>query len=111
MDDPVAVVVQEAVVEIDDAADEARMEDADAAVVEQIDALRLAVFGEDGVVAEMRIAVDHGRVAEGMPPGLEHRDGEPVADLDRRFGIGQDLLALEPAEGEEPPRREVRMRP
>ena len=67
-----------------------------------------AVFGEDGVVAEMRIAVDHGRVAEGMPPGLEHRDREPVADL--LIGAsdeGQDLLAVEPAEREEPPRREV----
>ena len=75
-----SVVVQEALIEIDDAADEARMEDADAAIVEEVDAPRLAAVREHRVIAEMRVAVDDGGVAERVPPGLEHGDGKPVAD-------------------------------
>ena len=65
--------MQQSVIEIDDAADEFRREDADAAIVEKVDAGRLAVALEDRVIAEMRIAVDDAVAAERMPPGLEHR--------------------------------------
>ena len=82
------------------------MEDADAAVIEQVDAARLTVLGEDGVVAEMGIAVDHRGAAEGVPPGLEHRMSQAVAHLERPTGEGQDLLALEPALREQAPGRE-----
>jgi hypothetical protein len=49
----------------------------------------------------MRVAVDHRRVAEGVPPGLEHGHGQPVADLPSGLSEVQDLLALEPAERQE----------
>ena len=73
MHDEIVVAGAQPVVEIDHAADEFRREDADAAVVEQVDAGRLGAaafaFGEHGVIAEMRIAVDHAEAAEGPPPG------------------------------------------
>src|SRR5215217_394301 len=80
MDDPVAVVVQEPAVEVDDPADEFRREDADAAVVEEIDAARLPAVREHGVVAEMRVAMDDAVVAEGVPPSLEHRSLQASGD-------------------------------
>ena len=102
---------QEPAIEIDHAADEARREDADAAVIEQVDALRLPVAGvalrEHRVVAQMRIAVDHRGAAERVPPGLEHRLRDAVADLDRRLLEGQDALAVEPAQRQQALGREV----
>ena len=106
---PLAVIVLEAAIEIDDAADEFWREDADAAVIEQIDAHRLAVFLEHGIIAQMRIAVDHRRMAERVPPGLEHGDGEPVADLDGELLVFEDSLALEPAECQQALAREIMM--
>ena len=44
MHDEIVVVLAQAVVEIDHAADELRREDADAAVVEQVDAGRLPLL-------------------------------------------------------------------
>jgi hypothetical protein len=65
------IAVAQAGIEIDDAADESRRKDADAAIVEQIDAGRRAVILEDRIIAEMRIAVDHADAAERKPPGGE----------------------------------------
>src|SRR5829696_10452825 len=109
MDDASPVVGLEAAIKIDHATDEARVEDADAAVIEEIDPPRLPALGEHRVIAEVRIAVDDGRMAERVPPGLEHSDRQPVADLDRGLGELQDLFALQPLEGEEPLGGQLRM--
>ena len=58
VDDARVIVVAQPVVEIDHAADELRREDADAAVVQEIDACGPALLLEHRVVAEMRVAVD-----------------------------------------------------
>ena len=109
VDDPRRVIVEQAAIEVDDAADKGRREDADAAIVQQVDALRRAVaIGEDGVVAEMRIAMDHAEAAEGRPPGREHRRGEPVALLQAMLLVGGDLVALQPVHGQQPRRRQRR---
>src|SRR6266700_2065614 len=92
-------------VEVDHAADELRRENADAAIVEQVDAVRGAVLDEGRVVAEMRIAVDHAEAAERLPPSLKHRDRDAIARRDVIALVGQQLVALEPVEGEETPRR------
>src|SRR5258705_215534 len=73
VNDEISVSLQEAVIEIDHAADELRGEDADAAVVEEIDAGSSPTLIEHRVIAEMRIAVDHAEAAERPPPGSEHR--------------------------------------
>ena len=95
--DAVAVVRLEAAIELDHAFDEARRKDADAAVVEEVDAGRPAVLLEDRVVAEMRVAVDHAEMREGPPPGLEQRRRDAVALLQRMVDEGEQRLALEPA--------------
>src|SRR5207245_7222593 len=77
--DEIGISFQEAVIEVDDTADEFRREDAHAAVVQEIDAGGSAGHIEHGVIAEMRIAVDHAEAAERPPPGREHRGAEPVA--------------------------------
>ena len=99
--------MEQSVVEVDHAANELRREDADAAVVEQIDAARRATFVEHRVVSEMRIAVDHAEAAERKPPGREHRAADAVAVLERRLLVGQKLGAIEPVEREQPAGREL----
>src|SRR5947209_4846872 len=94
----VAVVVQQPVVEVDHAADELRREDADAAIVEQIDAAGCAPLIEHGVIAEMRIAVDHAEAAEWEPPCGEHRASNYVALRERRALVREQLAAFEPVE-------------
>ena len=109
VDDPRLVIVEQAAVEVDDAADEGRREDADAAIVQQVDALRRAIaVGEDSVVAEVRIAMDHAEPAEWRPPRREHRRGEPVAILQTMLLVGGDLVALQPVHGQQPRRRQRR---
>src|SRR5262249_61654824 len=55
IDRQLVIVAFERVVEIDDAADEAGRENADAAEIEQVD----GAVRRDGVIPEMRVAVDH----------------------------------------------------
>src|SRR5206468_11650402 len=99
---------QEAVIEVDDTADEFRREDAHAAVVQEIDAGGSAGHIEHGVIAEMRIAVDHAEAAERPPPGREHRGAEPVAGGEVSLGVFEQPAPIEPLEGEEPAARELR---
>src|SRR5690606_23977825 len=66
------VTLEEAAIEVDHAADELRRERAHAAVIEQVDPRRPAVLLEDGIIAEMRITMDHAVMAEGIPPRAEH---------------------------------------
>src|SRR5947209_11440090 len=109
LDDAVAVVVAQAFIEIDDALHETRREDADATEVEEIDpgrrrsrlAARLLLLVEDGVVAEMRIAVDDAELGEGIPPGAEHGGGNPVALLEAVIEMSEERLAVQPLHGEE----------
>ena len=102
MHDEVAIVLEQPVIEVDHAADEALREDADAAVVEQVDAARLTLLGEHRVVAEMRIAVDHAEAAERKPPGGEHRLPDAIALRQRRLLVREQLGAVEPVEREQP---------
>src|SRR3974390_1292470 len=89
--------MQQAAVEIDYAADEARRKDANAAVVEQVDASRIALgIIEDRVVAEVRIAVDDSVMAERRPPGGEHGSGEPVTRGELIVLVLKHLPAREP---------------
>ena len=63
-------------------------------------------LGRGRVVAEMRVAVDHGVVVKRHVPGTEQVVGEPVALLDRRgLEVGQPL-ALEPGHGQQASGRE-----
>src|SRR5262249_2634493 len=73
VDDAGLVALEKPMIEVDDAAHERGLEDTDAAIVEKVDAARLAAFGEDRVVAEMRVAMDDPGLGIGLPPGGEHR--------------------------------------
>src|SRR5579883_1737604 len=71
VDDPRLVLAFQALVQIDDAADKARRENADAAVVEEIDPGDLVAFSGDRVIAEMRVAMNDAVMRERPPPRLE----------------------------------------
>src|SRR5262249_9154813 len=98
---PCLVAVPQAAIKIDDPADELRRENADAAVVEEIDAARLARLFERGVVAKMRIAVDDAEAGERQPPRLEHCGREPVANFGRSVLVSEQFLPLQPIEYEQ----------
>src|SRR5215467_11429230 len=68
MDGKVTIIVLQRVVEIDDAADEARLEDADTTEIEEID----GAVRRDRIVAEVRIAVDDPVVIERHVPDPKH---------------------------------------
>src|ERR1700730_11493743 len=76
------ITLEEAVVEIDHAADEFRGKDTDTAVVEQVDSVLRAALDENRVIAEMRVAMDHAEAAERLPPRLEPRHRDAVARRD-----------------------------
>src|SRR5262245_42046234 len=99
------VALEQAVVEVDHAADEFRLKDTNAAIVEQIDTMRRAVLDECGVVAEMRVAMDHPEPAERLPPRFEHRNREAVARRDGVPLVSQQLVAFQPVESKETPCR------
>ena len=90
-------------IEVDHPLDEFRREGAHAAIVEQIDPGRppLAVL-EHGVIAEMRVAVDHPVLAERVPPGAEHGAGDLVALFERAAGVIEEPPSFEPSHGEQP---------
>src|SRR6476660_9502126 len=87
------IALKQPVIEIDHAADELGRKNANTAVVEEIDPPRLTIGHEDRVIAEMRIAVDDAVPAERIPPSLEHRGREPVADLKAVALVGKELGA------------------
>src|SRR6266849_11202682 len=95
------IAAEQAVVQVDHAADEFRRKDADAAVVEQVDPVRRAVLYECRVVAEMRVAMDHAEPAEWLPPRLEHRNRDAVARRDGVALASQQLVTFEPVESKE----------
>src|SRR6266849_3870036 len=95
------IAPEQAVVEVDHAADEFRRKDADASVVEQVDSLRRTTLYECRVVAEMRVAMDHAEPAERLPPRLEHRSRDAVASRDGVALVSQQLVAFEPLESKE----------
>src|SRR5580765_7024451 len=101
MNHEIVVVLTQTVVEIDHTADETRRKNADAAVVEQIDAGGLLFFLEDGIVAEMRIAMDHTVAAERKPPGGEHRARKPVTHGKRFILVVEQAVAFEPIKREQ----------
>ena len=63
---------------------------------------------EDGVVAEMRVAVDDAEAAERKPPGREHGGGDGVARLDRVGLVREHAGALAPVERQQPAGRQFR---
>ena len=86
------IIVEHGAVEIDDAADKFRREDADAAKIEQVDGVVLA----HGVIAQMRVAVNHAVAIEGNIPGAEHIHGQAVALFGRRVDEVQNTLTVQP---------------
>src|SRR2546423_14473730 len=102
MTDETGAPLEQAVIEIDHPANEFRREDADAPVVQEIDARRPAARVEHAVIAEMRIAVDHAETAERPPPRREHGDAEPVTGGEVGLGVLEQAPALQPVEGEKP---------
>ena len=62
--------------------------------------------GRTGVVAEMRVAVEHAVTVEGHVPGVEHLQRDLVALRRRRLPEVEQGGAVEPAHGEQPPGRE-----
>src|SRR5919106_422820 len=99
----VLIAALERPVQVDHALYEARPEHPDAAEVQQVD----AEVRPRGVVAEVRIAVDHGVVVERHVPGAEHVVGDAVARLDRRVPELQQRPPVQPAHGEQAPGREL----
>mmetsp|Transcript_32142 Transcript_32142/g.44869 ORF Transcript_32142/g.44869 Transcript_32142/m.44869 type:complete len:313 (-) Transcript_32142:195-1133(-) len=99
------VIVAERPVEVDHALDEGRREDPDAAVVQQVD----RAIVPHGVIAQMRIAMDHAVEIERHVPGPEHVHRDPVAFL--LIGMGLDEFhhrgAVQPGHGDQPAGREV----
>ena len=80
-------------IEVDDALDESRREDPDAAEIQQVH----RVIAGDRVIAEMRVAVDHAVVIERHIPDPEHAQRDPVAQCERSvFGEIEDRAAFEP---------------
>src|SRR5262249_3463432 len=94
--DQIVFAMEQAVIEVNDATHEFRRENADAAVVEKVDAGRRGIVQENSVVAEMRIAMDHAEAAERKPPGGKHRLGERVARRKRIALVGEHAGAVEP---------------
>ena len=90
-------------VQVDHALHQARPEHADAAEVEQVD----AEIRPGGVVAEVRIAVDHRVVVERHVPGAEQVVGDAVAHLDRRVLELEQRAPVQPAHGQQTPGREL----
>ena len=97
-----AVVAQQSVIQVDDAADETRGEGPDAAIIQQIDARRPAIGLEHAVIAQMRVAVDHPVMAEGRPPGPEQRPRDLIAVLQGALLVFEHLAAFEPGHGQQP---------
>src|SRR5271166_1837328 len=102
------VFVKEALIKIDHAGDESRLENADAAVIQQIYARRLALVFENRIVAKMGIAMDHAELAERDPPGLEHGGGDPSARGLACAGEAEKLASFEPLHCQQARRRQVR---
>ena len=102
----IGIVVAQRAVEIDDAGDEARPKDPDAAEVEKIH----VQIGPHRVVAEMGIAMDHAILVERHIPGPEHGHGDAVAPLGAGFGReeGHERGSVEPGHGEQPAGRQLR---
>src|SRR5271166_4736828 len=105
------VVLLQRKIELDDPADEARREDAHAAVVEEINAFdlprRALAWCCDRVIPEMRIAVDDPVAKKRAPPRVEEADGDRVAGLLRRLFERRQRLAVEPLQRQKPARRQA----
>ena len=103
MDGELVILVQQRVIEIDDALHEAGLEDADAAEIQKID----RAVRPHGVIAQMRIAMDDAVEIEGHIPGAEHVVGDLVAHrlIAMRLDERQQRRALKPVHGEEAPGR------
>src|SRR5215469_8136627 len=92
MDGKVAITALQRVVEIDDAADEGSLEDADAAEIEEID----GAVRRDRVVAEVWVAVDDPVVIERHVPDPKHPQRNFIALLEWCLGDVEDRRAVEP---------------
>src|SRR5262249_49917971 len=89
----VVIALQQPAIKVDHAANKARRENTDAAVIQKIDACRLSFrIIKDRVIAKMRIAVDDAKTAEGKPPGGEHRLCQAIAH-GKRIGLVLEQLA------------------
>ena len=100
MDDAGFVMGEQALVKLDHPLNEARGENAHAAIIEQVDAGGLATLFKDRVIAQMRVAVDDAILAEGMPPGAEHGDREAIARVLIGLFEVEQFSALEPLQRE-----------
>ena len=81
---------------------EARREHPDAAEIEQVD----GAVRRHGVVAEMRVAVDHAVIVERHVPDAEHAQRDLVAHAERRLlGEFEDRRAVEPGHRQQAPGR------
>src|SRR5262245_171340 len=90
----IVIAPQQSAIKVDHAANEARRENAYAAIVQEINAGRSPFrVVEDGVIAEMRVAMNDAEAAEGKPPRGEHGRGETIARSER---VGLVLQQLAP---------------
>src|SRR5689334_569804 len=100
-------------VEVDDALHELRLERPHATVIEEVDPARhwqaaLAArrtAGEQVVVAEGRIAVDHAIMRAWEPPRAEHRPRNLVSRLVSRGLVLDQPASLAPGHRQQPLRR------
>ena len=100
LDRQLAVVALQRVIEVDHAFDETWREYPDAAEIEQI----YGAVRRYGVVAEMRVAVDHAVIVERHVPGPEHAQRDLVAQFDGRvFGEFEDRAPFEPGHRQQTP--------
>ena len=91
-------------VKLDHAENEGRRENADAAEVEQVHGI---VIG-DGIIAEMRITMDHAIFIEWHIPCAEHVGGDLIADVYRRVIQVRQITASQPIHGDQAICRKVR---
>src|SRR5215471_6132482 len=92
MDGKVAITALQRVVEVDDAADEGGLEDANAAEIEEID----GAVRRDRVVAKVRVTVDDPVVIERHVPDPKHAQCNFIALVERCLGDVEDRRAVEP---------------
>src|SRR5262245_1632521 len=102
------IAAQQSAIEVDHTADKAWRENANTAVIQKIDSPRFPFrVVEDGVIAEMRVAMNDAEAAEGKPPRGEHRRGETIAHSERVALMLEQLAAGKPIQREQAAGRQI----
>ena len=105
-DRQVLVLVAQSPVEVDDGADETRLEDPDTAEIDQVDGAVRA----HRIIAQVGVAVNDAVVIERQVPGMEHVHGDGVAGGAAVIDKRHQRRALQPVHGQQAVGRQLRHR-